>query len=129
MASLAGKVIGVTGGASGIGLSIAKVLNTRGAKVSIADFDEGMLHKVPSAIGTKDVITSKCDVRSATQIQDWLKRTVDQYGKLDGAANFAGVIPGVISGVSGSSGLFEDQNEDDWNRVIGINLTVTMDMA
>ncbi|KAK3696359.1 hypothetical protein LTR37_018024 [Vermiconidia calcicola] len=71
-----GKVIAVTGAASGIGFALAKLLATRGAKVSMS----------------ADVFTATCDVRNVSQIRDWLKQTVVTFGRLDGAANIAGVI-------------------------------------
>ncbi|KAK0947912.1 hypothetical protein LTR48_001984 [Friedmanniomyces endolithicus] len=117
-----GKVIAITGGASGIGLSLAKLLAQRGAKLSIADV---ALENLDKAAGTlKDlvaspdhVLTRECDVRQLSQVQDWLKATVEKFGRLDGAANLAGVF---------GKGAIEELEEDVWDFVIGVNLTGVM---
>ncbi|TKA63142.1 hypothetical protein B0A55_09890, partial [Friedmanniomyces simplex] len=67
--------------------------------------------------GPDHILTSKCDVRQLSQVQDWLKATVDKFGKVDGAANLAGVF--------GKSSI-EDLEEDLWDFVIGVNLTGVM---
>lgn len=120
-----GKVIAITGGASGIGLSLAKLLLSRGATLSIADVSQANLDtarsslKSESADGDK-VFTCQCDVRKLDQVKDWITQTVDNFGKLDGAANLAG----VISKSQGTTGI-EEQDEDEWDFVIGVNLTVS----
>ena len=121
-----GKVIAVTGGASGIGLALAKLLATRGAKVSICDVSRANLDKAAAAIkeastGSSNVLTTQCDVRDLSQVKSWLKQTVDRFGRLDGAANVAGVI-GKNHGLD--SGMLERQDENEWDFVIGVNLTV-----
>jgi NAD(P)-dependent dehydrogenase (short-subunit alcohol dehydrogenase family) len=89
-----GKVIVITGGASGMGLETAKLLAKKGAKVSIADVQEGPLKEAVAEIekngGT--VMGTVVDVRKRDQVENWIKKTVEAYGKLDGAANLAGVI-------------------------------------
>lgn len=94
-----GKVIAVTGAASGIGFALAKLLATRGAKVSMSDVSATALDKAKTSIletvpdsRSADVFTATCDVRNVSQIRDWLKQTVVTFGRLDGAANIAGVI-------------------------------------
>ncbi|KAK0365924.1 hypothetical protein LTR91_006993 [Friedmanniomyces endolithicus] len=117
-----GKVIAITGGASGIGLSLAKLLAQRGAKLSIADV---ALENLDKAAGTLEdlvaspdhVFTRVCDVRQLSQVQDWLKATVEKFGRLDGAANLAGVF---------GKGAIEELEEDVWDFVIGVNLTGVM---
>ena len=121
MASMDGKVIAITGGASGIGLSLAKLLAQRGAKLSIADVAQQNLDKAADTLkglasSPDSILTSKCDVRKLSDVQDWLKTTVDTFGKVDGAANLAGVF---------GKGPIEDLEEDVWDFVIGVNLTVS----
>jgi len=89
-----GKTIVLTGAASGIGLECSKVLAARGAKVSMADLQEGPLREAAEGI-EKDggkVLYSVVDVRDSKSIDAWLDRTVKEFGKLDGACNLAGVI-------------------------------------
>lgn len=124
MASMEGKVVAITGGASGIALATAKVLAARGAKISIADVAEDNLEKAKAAIkeaapNSGEVLTCKCDVRNISEVQDWIKQTVDKFGQLDGAANLAGTIGKNYSGFT-----IEDEDEDNWDFIIGVNLTV-----
>ena len=124
MASMEGKVIAITGGASGIGLATAKILASRGTKLSIADVSEPNLEKAKTTIKEaapkfEDILTYKCDVRSIDQVKDWIKQTVDKFGKLDGAANLAGTIGKNFSGFP-----LEDEDEENWELIIGVNLTV-----
>ena len=117
MASLEGKVIAITGGASGIGLATAKIVASRGAKVSVCDLSAENLAKAKESIG-EDVLTCKVDVRNLKECRDWLKQTVDKFGRLDGAANLAGVS-GSKTGCT-----LDEEDEEMWDLVIGVNLTV-----
>ncbi|KXT12358.1 hypothetical protein AC579_598 [Pseudocercospora musae] len=121
IAECGGKVVAITGGASGMGLATAKILHSRGAKISIADWSQENLNAASKAIGAGDIVTCKADVRNLQDIRAWLQQTIDEFGRLDGAANFAG-----IAGENIGKGMLEDQDEDDWERIIGTNLTGVM---
>lgn len=123
MASFEGKVIAITGGASGIGLETAKLLSSRGAKISIADVQEGPLNEAATAIQNAggEVFTFKLDVRDRKEVDAWINKTVSHFGKLDGAVNGAGVI-GRSIGVKTADEL----EDDDWDFVLSINLTGLM---
>ena len=119
-----GKVVAITGAASGIGLETAKLLAGKGAKLSIADVNEDTLKKAKAAIAEASAsgdepLTSKCDVRDFSQVEGWLKQTVEKYGKLDGAANLAGII-----GHNYGTYSIDEEDDDNWERIIGINLKV-----
>jgi NAD(P)-dependent dehydrogenase (short-subunit alcohol dehydrogenase family) len=92
--SLSGKVIAITGGASGIGLALAKTLASLGAKVSIGDLSADALEKVAREIQAEGgkVFVKVIDVRKKETVESWISGTVNAFGKLDGAANMAGVI-------------------------------------
>lgn len=127
MASVEGKVIAITGGASGIALATAKVLASRGAKLSIADVNEEGLAKAAQEIKeaspkSEEVLTAKVDVRKINEVESWIKKTVEKFGKLDGAANLAG----IVGNMTGSFDL-SNEDEDNWDLVIGVNLTVRPD--
>lgn len=119
-----GKVIAITGGASGIGLATAHLLASRGAKLSLVDLSKDALSKHAEDIQKKhnvEVMTLKLDVRDASQVDQWVKQIKDRFGQLDGCANLAGVIPKSI----GLKGVNE-QDEEEWNFVLGVNLTGVM---
>jgi NAD(P)-dependent dehydrogenase (short-subunit alcohol dehydrogenase family) len=112
------KVIAITGAASGMGLESAKLLAAKGAKVSLADIQAGPLEQAVSEIKASGgtAIGTVVDVRNRAQVEAWIKTTVDTFGKLDGAANLAGVI-----GKSIGMTPLEDIDDDDWDFVIGVN--------
>ncbi|KAF2500777.1 oxidoreductase [Lophium mytilinum] len=121
MASLAGKVISLTGAASGIGLATAKVLYARGASLSLCDLREDALAKASSAISSsasERLITTAVDIRSSDQVDAWVAKTVKHFGHLDGAANVAGVI-GKHYGVHDITEL----SNEEWDFIHGTNLT------
>ncbi|KAL1909042.1 hypothetical protein Sste5344_005174 [Sporothrix stenoceras] len=119
------KVIAVTGAASGIGYAFAQLAAARGAKLSLADVSQAGLDKVAEELrataGADNVLTQVVDVRKYDQVQSWIDATLKQFGKLDGAANMAGVIPKDI-GIN----TLADQDLEQWDFVLGVNTTGLM---
>lgn len=90
--SLQGKVIAVTGGASGIGLAVARKLLQAGAKVAIADLaKEAPGALAEAATSDSDYTYTIVDVASRDAVHQWVQDTVAQYGRLDGMVPNAGV--------------------------------------
>jgi NAD(P)-dependent dehydrogenase (short-subunit alcohol dehydrogenase family) len=121
MMPLTGKVIAITGAASGIGLATAHVLASRGAILSLADVQKEALAQVASAISEKygnSAHTYVLDVRSRQSVDAWTAEIISKFGCLDGAANLAGVIGKSI----GTKGI-QDTEEEEWDFIIGVNLT------
>jgi NAD(P)-dependent dehydrogenase (short-subunit alcohol dehydrogenase family) len=109
-----GKVAIVTGGASGIGKSAALAFAAQGAKVVIADVQDGAetLTLIKEAGG--EGIFVRCNVAHENDVKILVEKTIEAYGRLDFGVNNAG-IEGVQTPMQGLS-------EDDWDRTIDINL-------
>ncbi|KAK5455844.1 hypothetical protein LTS15_005161 [Exophiala xenobiotica] len=128
MALLRGKVITVTGAASGMGLATAKLLYARGANLSLLDLRQEALDAALTEIldGPSDspasvedrIIVTAADIRSSDQVDAWITKTVTHFGRLDGAANVAGVI-GKGYGVTDITEL----SNEEWDFIHGTNLT------
>ena len=88
------KVLAITGAASGIGLALSKVAYARGAKLSLADLSLQSLNSAVSSFAkdSSRVLTTAIDVRKSDTVDAWIAATVEKFGRLDGAANLAGVI-------------------------------------
>ncbi|KIW07446.1 uncharacterized protein PV09_02285 [Verruconis gallopava] len=117
-----GKVITLTGAASGIGFETAKLLAAQGCKLSIADVNPEALEAKAKEIAAcapveSDIFSAVVDVRKPEQVDTWIANTVERFGKLDGGVNMAGVIPKVIN-----IERVEDLNDDDWHFVMDVNL-------
>jgi NAD(P)-dependent dehydrogenase (short-subunit alcohol dehydrogenase family) len=114
------KVVVITGAASGIGLETARLLASKGAKLSLADVQEKLLKELEAELqrsGT-EVITHVVDIRDRKAVEAWIAATVEKFGKLDGAANLAGVI-GKQSNAVEIAGV----DDDDWDFVMDVNVT------
>jgi NAD(P)-dependent dehydrogenase (short-subunit alcohol dehydrogenase family) len=115
--TLEGKVILVTGGGSGIGRATSLLLAKQGAKIMIADYVPDSAVKTVSMIkeagGTADCVAA--DVSIAAQVETMVAKTVETFGRIDGAFNNAG-IEGRMGTDTASSG------EENFDRTIAINL-------
>lgn len=121
--ALAGKVFAVTGGASGIGFATAQIVSKRGATVCIADVDPDAMKRAESYFQPLNVPFSitRVDISKREEVESWINGIVEQFGRLDGAANVAGII-GKHHGIR----EVKDLDDDEWNRIIAVNLTGTM---
>ncbi|TPX16862.1 uncharacterized protein E0L32_003424 [Thyridium curvatum] len=123
--NFANKVVALTGGASGIGEATALFLASRGAKLSLADLQQEGLDRVKAEIERRhpgaEVMVFPLDVRNYEQVEGWTAATVERFGRLDGAANLAGVIPRSI-GVK----TLAEQDFEEWDFVMGVNATGVM---
>jgi NAD(P)-dependent dehydrogenase (short-subunit alcohol dehydrogenase family) len=108
------KVAIVTGGSFGIGRATAIMFAQRGAKVAIVDWveDQETLNTIHEAGG--EAIFIRCDVSKAGDVQGMVEKTVQTYGRLDYAFNNAGI--------EGEAGITHEATEENFDKVIGINL-------
>jgi 3-oxoacyl-[acyl-carrier protein] reductase len=108
----------VTGGASGIGLGIARRLTREGARVAIFDRDEAAMARVASAFAADemDVSTYAIDITNETSVKKAIDDVVTHHGKLDIMVNCAGVV-------GPSSTKILDYDTEAFRKVVDINLT------
>jgi NAD(P)-dependent dehydrogenase (short-subunit alcohol dehydrogenase family) len=113
---LAGKVAFVTGAASGIGRVTALEFARRGAGVVVADIDDRGNRDTATMI--EDIggraLAVGCDVTRGADVQAALNQTVQTFGRLDYAFNNAGAEQ--------QPKLTADTTEEEWDRIIAINL-------
>ncbi|KAF6813417.1 short-chain dehydrogenase [Colletotrichum sojae] len=123
MSSLEGRVYAVTGGASGIGFATAKILAKRGAIVCLADIDSDAMNEADTYLSGQNTPYSltEIDVSRKDDVEGWIGGIVKQFGRLDGAANVAGVI-GKHHGIRAVA----DLEDDEWHKIIAVNLTGCM---
>jgi NAD(P)-dependent dehydrogenase (short-subunit alcohol dehydrogenase family) len=118
--SFTGKVIAITGAASGIGLALTHHLASLGASLSLADISSTPLENLTTelrAAGTK-VFSTTLDVSSSSAVDAWITSTISHFGHLDGAANLAGIGMDFTD--------VADVTDDLWGRVLAVNLSGTM---
>lgn len=95
----ADKVITVCGASRGTGLATVKYLLIRGATVSMSSSSQENIDKAVAEVQSlypehKDrVVGFKCDVRNLEEVESWIEKTVEMFGRLDACANTAGKIP------------------------------------
>jgi NAD(P)-dependent dehydrogenase (short-subunit alcohol dehydrogenase family) len=111
-----GKIALVTGGSSGIGRATSLIFAREGAKVIVADVlvdgGEETVRLIKAAGG--DAIFVKTDMSKASDVEAMVQKAVATYGRLDCAHNNAGI--------EGATGKTADYKEEDWDRVMLINL-------
>ena len=117
------KVYAITG-LAGIGLAVARQLHEQGARLSLADISDAALQaalaQLPNA-NKANTLTTVVDVGSATSVNEWIDETVRHFGRLDGAANMAGII-----GSKHGTGALTEQDDAEWEMLLRVNLTGTM---
>ena len=114
---LDGKIALITGASSGIGRATALIFAREGASLVLADVvEEGgqetlALVKEAGAEG----IFVKTDVSKSSEVDAVVATAVETYGRLDCAFNNAGI--------GGRGALTHEYSEEEWSRVLAVNLT------
>lgn len=114
---LASKNAIITGGSRGIGAAMAQAYVAEGATVAIVHHQDSR-NAMRTLDGLKETndrcIAFECDVANAIQVADCVEAVCLQLGSVDILVNCAGI---------GGGGPFEEITLEQWERVIGVNLT------
>ena len=118
MSDFEGKVILITGATSGLGATAAVSLASKGAKVAITgrreEQGQAVVAQMQAAGG--EGLFIKTDVTVRGDVEAMVARTVERFGRLDGAVNNAGVTGGLFKPIA-------DFSDEDWYGAIDTNLT------
>jgi NAD(P)-dependent dehydrogenase (short-subunit alcohol dehydrogenase family) len=114
-----GKVAFVTGAGSGIGEASARLLAARGARVTLVGRTEDELEEVAAGIRSEggEAITAVADVSDEDAVEQAVRATLEQFGRLD--------VVVANAGVNGTWAGIEDLSVEDFRSTLEINLTGT----
>src|SRR3974390_130191 len=118
MSRLRGKIASVTGGAKGIGAHYSRALAAHGARVMIADIEDGatLAADIIQQHGPEAAASSVTDVSDETAVKALVERTVERFGRIDILVNNAALYAKLHP---------RDYDEWDiatWDRVMAINV-------
>lgn len=116
---LSEKVAIVTGAARGIGFAIAERLSRAGARVVVADVDEQSAVAAVKRLreGGAEATEAVTDVTRPEEVGAMVERVIDAFGRIDILVNNAGI--------TGRDAPLSEVTDEDWERVLGLNLTAT----
>ena len=107
-----GRIIAVTGAASGIGRALALQLAAAGARLALADKDADGLAETQRLLGNRPASTTVLDVGDDASVKAWLDAAAAEFGGLHGIINNAGLS--VVA-------PFADTPREDFDRVMSVN--------
>jgi NAD(P)-dependent dehydrogenase (short-subunit alcohol dehydrogenase family) len=115
MRELKGKTAFITGGASGIGLAMAKAFAEAGMNVMLADVEQGALDQARKDLGQygNHVLGVACDVADPDSVERAAQATFSAFGKVHVLCNNAGVA---------AAGGIDLISVDNWRWVVDVNL-------
>jgi NAD(P)-dependent dehydrogenase (short-subunit alcohol dehydrogenase family) len=114
MQDLTGKVAFITGGASGIGLGMARAFLAEGMKVALADWNDAHIASAKEQLsGNNAAHFIKTNVAERDSLRAAAQETLEVFGKIHVLCNNAGVNGG---------GTAASEDFDDWDRALSVNL-------
>lgn len=119
--NLSGRVAIVTGGTRGIGAAISTGLLRSGATVVAAYAGNSeAAENFRAEVGSDQLSVARADVAKGEDCNALVEQTVAEHGRVDIVVNNAGVT---------KDGFAQKMSDDDWNRVLAVNLSGTFFMA
>lgn len=111
------KVVLITGGAGGIGRETAQLFLDNGAKVALVDINEEALENAKAGLnGDKEnILVVQADVTNEEDVKNYVKQTVDAFGKIDVFFNNAGI--------NGPFKEIKDLDKKTFEQILSINVT------
>ena len=115
MDNFQGKTAFITGGASGIGLAMARAFGAAGMNIMLADIERDALDKAMEELRQRQIKVEgiDCDVADRASVQEAAKATIEAFGKVHLVCNNAGV---------GGGGPIGTLKPSDWDWTLGVNL-------
>ncbi|MFD1604490.1 glucose 1-dehydrogenase [Flavobacterium artemisiae] len=118
MSTFNDKTIIITGAAMGLGLAASKAVALKGANLSIVDYNSEALEKAKAEINSvapnAKIITIVADVSDEQAVKNYVDKTVEEFGRVDGLYNNAGI--------EGKQASIVDYDVNIFKKVIDINL-------
>lgn len=117
MSLLTGQTAVVTGGAQGLGLAIAKRFIDEGARVVLGDVNLDATEAAALELGGPEVASAvRCDVTSASDVEELVQAAVERFGSLDIMVNNAGIT---------RDATLRKMTEEQFDQVIAVHLKGT----
>ncbi len=116
MSQFAGKTAVISGGAEGIGFSVARAMGKQGMNVVLGDIDANQLEIAREKLQSEgiEVLTVQMDVTDLAQWQNVADKAIERFGKVHMLVNNAGV--------GSKPGAIEQTDDKDWRWVLDVNL-------
>jgi len=122
--TLSGRVAIVTGAAQGIGFHTAKMICRNGMKVALVDLNAEKLKAAAKELSAlpdcAGVAPFACDVSNEKAIEKTVNEIAAHFGQIDVLVNCAGIL---------SSTKIPDIKREEWDRILGVNLSGSFFMA
>jgi NAD(P)-dependent dehydrogenase (short-subunit alcohol dehydrogenase family) len=111
---LSGKVVLVTGAGRGIGAATARRVADEGASVVLVDVDGDLVEETASGIAG-ETLAIAADVTSENDTERYTSAGLERFGRIDAVH--------LNAGITGKPTLLTDSTLQNWNSVVGVNLT------
>ena len=110
------KVAVITGGASGVGRSLAFSLGRRGAKVVVGDVDKNAMAETLDALAGEGIaaVTQHCDVTSVESLTQLAEKAESEFGGID--------LVFANAGIGGRGTPFHEVDNEEWQSIFRVNM-------